>query len=274
MTETAAIRESAGTAASRKRRASAFSRVLLWTFLLGAVRRPSWRAGRRLLCLSANTPLPAPWRRTRCSSSSRAGHAARSARRWSRSGIISNGAHLRRHGASSPAQRSRLKAGEYEFAKRRRRCSDVMALIASGKAITYKISIPEGFTSEMAVARVNANEVLTGPPRVPPEGSILPDTYVFRRGMTRQKLVEDMQAAQAKLLDELWATRASRTGDRDQGAGGDARLHRREGNGGGGRAARHRLGLHQPAEEGHAAAVRPHHHLRNRGRQGQARPGR
>jgi UPF0755 protein len=103
--------------------------------------------------------------------------------------------------------RTRLKAGEYEFAQNAS-MQDVMALIASGKSITYKLSVPEGWTSEMAVARVNANEILTGPPAtVPPEGAIMPDTYVFRRGMTRQKLVEDMQSAQTKLLDELWDTR-------------------------------------------------------------------
>jgi UPF0755 protein len=103
--------------------------------------------------------------------------------------------------------RTRLKAGEYEFAAGAS-MRDVMALIASGKAITYKLLVPEGWTSEMAVARVNDNEVLTGDAAVaPPEGSIMPDTYVFRRGMTRQKLVQDMQTAQTRLLDELWEAR-------------------------------------------------------------------
>jgi UPF0755 protein len=121
-------------------------------------------------------------------------------------GIVSNG-RIFALMAELTGQRGHLKAGEYAFAKGAT-MAEVMALIASGKAITYKISIPEGFTSQMAVDRVNANEVLAGDPAaVPPEGSILPDTYVFRRGMTRQKLVEDMQAAQAKLLEELWAKR-------------------------------------------------------------------
>ena len=188
-----------------------------------------------------------------------------------KSGIISNG-RIFAVMAQLTGQRTRLKAGEYAVP---RRClhADVMGLIASGKAITYKISIPEGFTSEMAVARLNANEVLTGPACiVPPEGTILPDTYVFRRGMTRQKLVEDMQAAQAKLLDELWAKRAPGAGDRDEGAGGDAGLHRGEGNGGAEERPRHCRGVHQPAEQGHAAAVRPDHHLWHCRRQGPARP--
>ena len=103
--------------------------------------------------------------------------------------------------------RGRLKAGEYEFGAQSS-MQDVMALIASGKSITYKLSVPEGFTSQMAVERVNANEMLMGDlAAVPPEGSIMPDTFVFRRGMTRQQLVQDMQAAQTKLMQELWDKR-------------------------------------------------------------------
>lgn len=123
-------------------------------------------------------------------------------------GIINNG-RIFTGMAYATGARGRLKAGEYEFAAQSS-MQEVMELIASGKSITYKLSVPEGFTSEMAVARVNANEVLTGPPAaVPAEGTIMPDTFVFRRGMTRQKLVEDMQAAQTKLLDELWAKRVA-----------------------------------------------------------------
>ena len=103
--------------------------------------------------------------------------------------------------------RARLKAGEYAFAPKAS-MQDVMALIASGKSIAYKLSVPEGLTSEMAVARVNANDILTGSPAaIPAEGAIMPDTFVFRRGMSRQQLVDEMQAAQAKLLEDLWSKR-------------------------------------------------------------------
>ncbi len=105
--------------------------------------------------------------------------------------------------------RGRLKAGEYEFAAAAS-MREVMNLLVAGKSIVYKISIPEGWTSDMALARIAENPVLSGEVNAPPaEGAIMPDTYVFRRGMTRQKLIEDMQAAQLKLLDEIWATRKS-----------------------------------------------------------------
>ncbi len=103
--------------------------------------------------------------------------------------------------------RGRLKAGEYEVpagASMR----DVMNLIVGGKSIVYKLSIPEGWTSEMAVARIRENEVLTGDiAAIPPEGGIMPDTYVFKRGTTRQEIVEQMQAAQAQMLDDIWQKR-------------------------------------------------------------------
>jgi UPF0755 protein len=109
--------------------------------------------------------------------------------------------------AYATGARGKLKAGEYEFAKDES-MHDVMAKIAAGRSIGYKISIPEGWTSEMAVARLMENEILTGEiAAIPAEGAILPDTYVFKRGMTRQKLLEDMQAAQDELLEKIWASR-------------------------------------------------------------------
>jgi UPF0755 protein len=100
-----------------------------------------------------------------------------------------------------------LKAGEYQFAEGAT-MRDVMALIESGKSITYKVSVPEGFTSFAALARVTDNDVLTGEVTEPPaEGAILPDTYVFKRGLTKQKMIDDMEDAQAKLLEELWSQR-------------------------------------------------------------------
>ena len=100
-----------------------------------------------------------------------------------------------------------FRSGEYAFPAGAS-MEKVMSLLSLGKVVTYKLPIPEGWTSAMAVARVAGNEVLTGDaPAVPAEGAIMPDTYVFQRGMTRARLVDDMQAAQVKLLAEIWARR-------------------------------------------------------------------
>ena len=120
----------------------------------------------------------------------------------SSAGIFTAAAHV--NGAFG----GRLKAGEYEFPAKAS-IDQVLAIITSGRAVTYKVTIPEGWTTEMAVARVVENDVLTGDVKaVPVEGTIMPETYVFRRGLTRQKMLDDMQAAQAKMLDEAWKARA------------------------------------------------------------------
>lgn len=101
----------------------------------------------------------------------------------------------------------RLKPGEYEFPAGAT-MDEVLAMITAGRYLTYKVTIPEGWTSQMVVARLAEQKELDGDVKtVPPEGSILPDTYVFRRGLARQKLLEDMESAQAKLLDTLWKGR-------------------------------------------------------------------
>jgi UPF0755 protein len=129
------------------------------------------------------------------------------AARLEEQGVITD-AHVFSAAAFFTGARGRLKAGEYEFAAGAS-MRDVMNLIVSGKALVYKLNIPEGWTSEMAVARIRENDVLTGEiAAIPPEGSIMPDTYVFKRGTTRQKLLEDMQAAQIQLLEEIWQKRS------------------------------------------------------------------
>jgi len=103
--------------------------------------------------------------------------------------------------------RGRLKAGEYRF-EARVPMREVVDLLASGKSLIYKLSVPEGWTTDMALARVSANDVLTGDITTPPaEGEILPETYLFHRGMARQKLIDEMKIAQTRILMEAWAKR-------------------------------------------------------------------
>jgi UPF0755 protein len=123
-------------------------------------------------------------------------------------GIVSSAAIFTAAAQLKGAFGNRLKAGEYEFPASAS-MEQVLAMIISGNVKTYKLTIPEGWTTQMAVARVAENDVLTGEvTAMPVEGAILPETYVFRRGLTRQKMLDDMQAAQAKMLDELWGKRS------------------------------------------------------------------
>ena len=103
----------------------------------------------------------------------------------------------------------RIKAGEY-LALKSSSIATVLDMIVKGKEFSYRVTIPEGWTTEMAMERLNATGALEGTPvMVPAEGSLLPDTYAFPRGYARAALIAEMQAAQKKLLDELWPKRAS-----------------------------------------------------------------
>ena len=57
----------------------------------------------------------------------------------------------------------------------------------------------------------------------------MPDTYKFTRGATRQQMLDQMQRAQARVVEEVWARRAPGPADRDAGGVRDARLDRGEG---------------------------------------------
>ncbi len=101
----------------------------------------------------------------------------------------------------------RLKAGEYEIRKSAS-MRDVLDKLVEGRAVLHKVSIPEGLTSEQIVDRLNAHGMLKGEiTAIPAEGTLLPDTYKFSRGMTRKDLLERMKAEQRKFVARLWDKR-------------------------------------------------------------------
>lgn len=126
-------------------------------------------------------------------------------------GIIADARIFSAAAAVQGLRNSKLKAGEYEFPAGAS-MQDVLAIITSGRFLTYKVTIPEGWTSQMVVARLEEQEKLDGSvAAVPTEGSLKPDTYVYRRGLTRDKLLADMQEANTKMVEDLWTTRPSDT---------------------------------------------------------------
>jgi UPF0755 protein len=85
---------------------------------------------------------------------------------------------------------------------------EILEAFQSGDVIRRFVTVPEGMPSILVWERLMAEELLTGEVDVPPEGSILPDTYAFERGQSRASLVEQMQAAMDKALAEEWARRS------------------------------------------------------------------
>jgi UPF0755 protein len=104
--------------------------------------------------------------------------------------------------------REDLKAGEYQF-RAHASLRDVVATMVEGRVIEHQVSIPEGLTSEQIVARLQDDDVLTGGIKeVPREGTLLPDTYDFTRGVTREQMIQRMQAAQQRVVREIWDHRS------------------------------------------------------------------
>lgn len=103
--------------------------------------------------------------------------------------------------------RDELKWGEYEF-KRQASLRDVVDTITQNKVVQHQLTIPEGLTSEQVVTRLLESDVLSGNIReIPREGTLLPESYNFARGATREQMIQRLQQSQRRLLQEIWERR-------------------------------------------------------------------
>jgi UPF0755 protein len=104
--------------------------------------------------------------------------------------------------------RAGLKPGEYAFQKNAS-LRDVIGTIVEGKVVQHAVTIPEGLTSEQIVARLTDNDIFAGDVReIPREGTLLPETYKFPRGTTRDQVIQRMQQAQKRMVAEIWDHRS------------------------------------------------------------------
>ena len=101
-----------------------------------------------------------------------------------------------------------LKRGEYEF-KAGVSMNELENQLIAHHVVMYKLTIPEGLTSEQIVQRLRDNDVLVGDVKeIPREGSLMPDTYSFERGYTRLSVLSRMAKMQTKAIEEVWKGRA------------------------------------------------------------------
>jgi UPF0755 protein len=103
--------------------------------------------------------------------------------------------------------RGELKYGEYQFTQRAS-LAEVVDTIVEGKVVQHALTVPEGLTSEQIVARLLETDALTGQIKeIPHEGTLLPETYRFTRGMARELIIQRMQQAHRRVLQEVWEHR-------------------------------------------------------------------
>lgn len=132
---------------------------------------------------------------------------ARVAAQLEREGLIRGNAttfrgFARLFGGDAPVQ-----AGEFEI-RPRMSASAILTHLQYGRPIQRLVTIPEGMPSVLVHERLMNTEFLTGSIEVPVEGSVLPDSYSYRRGEPRQAVLDRMQRAMTRELERLWAQRS------------------------------------------------------------------
>ena len=110
-------------------------------------------------------------------------------------------------GARISGYGSSLMAGEYEFPARTSALA-AAGILAGGKTVEHRLTIPEGLTSAQIVALVQAAPALEGSTGAPPhEGALMPDTYIYSYGNTRAALLVRMERAMARAVQTAWDER-------------------------------------------------------------------
>ncbi|MCP5432542.1 MAG: endolytic transglycosylase MltG [Alphaproteobacteria bacterium] len=129
------------------------------------------------------------------------------ARRLKDAGVITNsrlfwiGTRLRRVDGE-------LKAGEYAIPSRAS-MREIVAILRGGRSIQYPLTVPEGLSIAQVLDLVAGHGALAGEVgEAPPEGSLLPETYLVTRGTTRAEVVARMRKASDEALARLWEGRA------------------------------------------------------------------
>lgn len=102
-----------------------------------------------------------------------------------------------------------LKAGEYRFPAHVT-LRAAMDLVAEGRTVVRRLTVPEGLTSARILKLVQEAEGLSGTvTTVPAEGSLLPETWNYSWGDDRAALLARMMRARDEVLADLWPKRAA-----------------------------------------------------------------
>jgi UPF0755 protein len=128
------------------------------------------------------------------------------AERLEQKGLIDN-RYIFQIGGYALKKQGGLKTGEYKLAAGAS-MFDILKTLTESKPISLSVTIPEGFTVAQVIDKLNGIDKLTGDITVqPPEGSLMPDTYDFDPGATRQSVLDRMEAAMTAKLGDIWQGR-------------------------------------------------------------------
>ncbi|MBU2532277.1 MAG: endolytic transglycosylase MltG, partial [Alphaproteobacteria bacterium] len=100
-----------------------------------------------------------------------------------------------------------MKAGEYEM-EPGISIRKVIQKLTEGRSLLYSVTMPEGLTSFEIVRRLINDPNLSGEiAQVPPEGSLLPETFSVPRNTSRSQVLALLSREQDTFLSAKWAER-------------------------------------------------------------------
>ncbi|MDX9859970.1 MAG: endolytic transglycosylase MltG [Rhodospirillales bacterium] len=110
-------------------------------------------------------------------------------------------------GAKLTGADGRLRAGEYAFPPAIS-IRDAIALLESDQTVVRRLTLVEGATVAQMMAQLRAADGLVGEIiEIPAEGTLLPETYHYSYGDSRQEVMARMAQAMDDVLDRFWAER-------------------------------------------------------------------
>lgn len=96
-----------------------------------------------------------------------------------------------------------IKSGEYDVVPRITPMQ-LLKLFISGKSVVHKFTVPEGSTVHEIITRLKNEPLLSGDIEENiQEGILMPQTYFYTFGDTKQKLLSSMKKLMSHTLDEL-----------------------------------------------------------------------
>lgn len=103
---------------------------------------------------------------------------------------------------------NKLQAGEFSIPAHAS-AKIIMNLLTSGNTYVRRVVIPEGLTSAAVVKLVDDAYGLKGEIlNTPKNGTLLPETYYYSLGDTKESIIIRMQLAMQRAIDEAWNNKA------------------------------------------------------------------
>jgi UPF0755 protein len=103
---------------------------------------------------------------------------------------------------------NKLQAGEFSFPKHVSP-REVLFILQQGKQVVRRFTVAEGLSNKQVHELLNATDGLIGEVIMPlNEGELLPETYYFSYGDSKNALIKRMREGMRNILEDLWQKRS------------------------------------------------------------------